>query len=389
MFVEPATQDERHYSPQRGLCSAIRTAANWATDAVLAGMVAAGLGIEALCFYLSISRTDLLDRVAVLGLPNPPERPLRRSSRTGWTPEDVRQLAELWALGVRAAVIAEVLGRSVGAIYGQRRRFGLPARARRGQTDLQTGEVATRQANVRSAAQALGQVWPHPARPSRQLVLPFAEFRDCEAKTESRGLSEQSPAEYVGGGPKDPALIEGIRRLDEMWRVGRYESRATAEQNELMLELALRALAEQHPRAIGAAMGMSYSAVVNRVSRLGISQFPRQLVADFDAIKAFEFLDKHKIELRTCKGLKRLFFAKKGDGNWFCREWSKTSETLKRERREAGVGVVRPSRREGRRDEWVSRLAEEREQLRAQAKKNFVDQWDLFEAELNETLSAA
>ena len=389
MLVEPATQDERHYSPQRGLCSAIRTAANWATDAVLAGMVAAGLGIEALCFYLSISRTDLRDRVAVLGLPNPPERPLRRSSRTGWTPEDVRQLAELWALGVRAAVIAEVLGRSVGAIYGQRRRLGLPARARRGQTDLQTGEVAIRQANVRSAAQALGQVWPRPARPSRQLVLPFAEFRDCEAKTESRGLSEQSPAKDAGEGPKDPALTEGIRQLDDMWRVGRYESRTTAEQNELMLELALRALAQQHPRAIGAAMGMSYSAVVNRVSRLGISKFPRKLVEEFEVANAFKYMEEHNLEARTCKGLRRLFFTKKGDGSWFCSEWTKKSEALKREGREAGVRSERFSRNKDRQTTWVKRMQEERGRLAAEARKNFSDQWDLFALQLDEALDAA
>jgi hypothetical protein len=62
-------------------------------DAVLSGMVAGGLGAEAIVLYLGLSRTALFDRLALLGLPTPHERPLRRAAgKHPWTPADVRHL---------------------------------------------------------------------------------------------------------------------------------------------------------------------------------------------------------------------------------------------------------------------------------------------------------
>ena len=386
MFDEPASQEKQReqVSSRSGPGGAPRRAVAWVTDAVLARMVAAGLGLEALCFYLSLSRIELLDRVADLGLPCPPDRRLRRSKQTGWTPEDIRQLAELWALGVRAHVIADVLGRSVGAVYGQRRRFGLPTRSRRGLATLKKSDIEFRKNEVKSVAEAHGQVWPRPVRPSRQLELPLPDH-ECGIANETAGTADQGQIEVVP--PKDPVLVEAIGRLDEMWRVGRIENRSTRKQDEVTMELALRALAEQHPRAIGEAMDMSYSAVVNRVSRLGISQFDRHLVDEFEVSKAFEFLARYNLEPRTCKGLKRLFFAVKGTGSFFCPEWGKKSEAKKRERREAGVNREPRGKAARGRNAWEIELAHQRKGLRAEAEKRFSAQWDLFEQELDESIA--
>lgn len=98
-------------------------------DAILCGMVAAGLGIDALSLYLGLTRTGLLDRLAALGLPTPHDRPMRRAGgKNPWSAEDVRLLIAAWTDGAHVLSIAETLGRSRGAIYSKRRRLGLPSR---------------------------------------------------------------------------------------------------------------------------------------------------------------------------------------------------------------------------------------------------------------------
>ena len=66
-------------------------------DYVLAGMVAAGLGAEAISLYLGLARTALFERLVELGLPAPHDRPLRRAGgRNPWSTEDVQQLIAWW-----------------------------------------------------------------------------------------------------------------------------------------------------------------------------------------------------------------------------------------------------------------------------------------------------
>jgi len=101
-------------------------------DHVLAGMIEAGLGITALCLYLECARIGLFERVTRLGLQTPSDRPLRRGGgRNPWATEDVQRFIRWWMAGVQVRSIAEGLGRSPGAIYGKRRRLGLPQRDRR------------------------------------------------------------------------------------------------------------------------------------------------------------------------------------------------------------------------------------------------------------------
>ena len=101
-------------------------------DYVLAGMVAAGLGAEAISLYLGLARTALFERLVELGLPAPHDRPLRRAGgRNSWSTEDVQQLIAWWVAGIHVRSIAVGLGRSRSAIYAKRRRIGLPDRERK------------------------------------------------------------------------------------------------------------------------------------------------------------------------------------------------------------------------------------------------------------------
>ena len=61
-------------------------------DAVLAGMVAAGQGIEAICLYLDLSRAALDDHLVRLGLRTPHDRPRRKLGPRGWSEIDTRRL---------------------------------------------------------------------------------------------------------------------------------------------------------------------------------------------------------------------------------------------------------------------------------------------------------
>jgi len=105
-------------------------------DLVLEGMIRAGLGIQAICLYLTVSAPELDAWVRRLHLPPPQDVPLRRPApRRGWTAAEVRQLVDWWGQGIRVGWIAEALGRSKSGIYTKKRRLGLPARDRKSLVD--------------------------------------------------------------------------------------------------------------------------------------------------------------------------------------------------------------------------------------------------------------
>jgi hypothetical protein len=96
-------------------------------DRVLAGMVAAGQGIEAICLFLSLSREALDDGLVRLGLRTPHDRPLRRPGPKGWSVADVIRLIYWRATGVHPEDIGHRLGRSANAVRSKARRLGIPA----------------------------------------------------------------------------------------------------------------------------------------------------------------------------------------------------------------------------------------------------------------------
>ena len=95
-------------------------------DAVLAGMVAAGHGIEAICLYLDLSRAALDDHLVRLGLRTPHDRPLRKLGPRGWSEIDTRRLIAWRVCGIHPETIGQRLGRSANAVRAKARRLGLP-----------------------------------------------------------------------------------------------------------------------------------------------------------------------------------------------------------------------------------------------------------------------
>lgn len=102
-------------------------------DVLLQSMIAAGIGLEALCTYLGLSEHCVLDHVVRLGLATPAAKPLRKPIPTGWATDDIRRLI-IWRLtGVHPELIGLHLGRvrSPSAVRAKARRLGLPVPPRK------------------------------------------------------------------------------------------------------------------------------------------------------------------------------------------------------------------------------------------------------------------
>jgi len=107
----------------QGFVTAVRTS----FDRLLAGMVAAGQGLEAICLYLGLTQAAVFANVVRLGLPSPSDRPYRRPGPRGWSVLDTTRLI-VWRLaGVHPETIGLRLGRSASAVRAKARRLGIPA----------------------------------------------------------------------------------------------------------------------------------------------------------------------------------------------------------------------------------------------------------------------
>ena len=95
-------------------------------DPVLAGMVAAGQGIQAICLYLGLTRGALDDHLARLALRLPHDRALRNPGPRGWSNLDTQRLI-VWRVGsIHPETIGRRVCRSANAVRAKARRLGIP-----------------------------------------------------------------------------------------------------------------------------------------------------------------------------------------------------------------------------------------------------------------------
>ena len=111
--------------------AAATAAARFPFDAALAGMVAAGQGILAICLYLGLTREALDDHIVRLGLRTPPDRPLRNPGPKGWSTLQTIYLIVWRVAGIHPETIAQRLSqlgppRSANAVRAKARRLGIP-----------------------------------------------------------------------------------------------------------------------------------------------------------------------------------------------------------------------------------------------------------------------
>ena len=102
-------------------------------DILLSGMVCAGLTLDALCSYLALTRETLFVELVRLGLPTPPDIPLRKPAARGWTIQEIQRLIAWRSSGVHPEAIGEHLSRprSANAVRAKARRLGLPVPPRK------------------------------------------------------------------------------------------------------------------------------------------------------------------------------------------------------------------------------------------------------------------
>jgi hypothetical protein len=319
-------------------------------DYCLAGMVGAGHGLDALVYFLGLTREALLDRIVALGLKTPHDRPMRRlAGKRPWIASDVQQLLHLWVMGIRAVSIAEQLGRTPGSVRAKARRLGLPKRNRSHLVRLapaaapklvdvqpvepeaailpQTDETAPAAAVMFVPAlpdtpdldvETHPERQPTPALPGEPTPEPVTLPASIEfAESPQRCISGPAVSD-PGAAPSLDNSVE--RRKERQTRPGEKVWR-----HELDMELSMRVWAMQHPKAIArdlSRLGVTPSGVSSRITRLEIPPRKRsQLVDNFDPDRAEAAIADAQYVARICPIKKRLFWSPRRNGaRGWCQE---------------------------------------------------------------------
>ena len=158
-----------------GLLLAVAAAIVCPFDCVLAGMIRAGLGIEAICAYLGLSRAGLDHNLVRLDLPTPHDRPRRRGGRRAWSDDDLRCAIHWRRSGIHPESIGLAFGRSAAAVRSKLHRLGVPAPARK---DLHKVDPAT----LDRTPPAFG----FPVPPGEDILA--AGLRPCERRDHSLAI---------------------------------------------------------------------------------------------------------------------------------------------------------------------------------------------------------
>lgn len=307
-------------------------------DHVLAGMLAAGLGVEALCVYLDLARQALFERILALGLALPHDRPLRRrGGKWGWTDDDVRLLIELWVDGLHARSIAQRLGRSPGGIWSKARRLGLPRRCRKhlfylplvpglpvpasaaensARSSETSAAVDSRPSRVsRPASSAAIPAIPAIFACSRVVIaasLPVSAFYssvwddfDLEAWEPESGREGTSPVAVPDGlenRQTQPPAGNGKRRQRKA------KVRLTA---KLIEEIENRGFSGQRAAAVASEMGVTMCQVATHWNNAGVTRDRSKLSNSYDEELAKTNIEALGVKRELCPGLKsqgRTFF---------------------------------------------------------------------------------
>lgn len=261
---------------------------------VLPSMVAHGLGLEALCLYLSLGRAALLQLIVDLDLPTPHDRPLRKlGGRNPWSFADTALFVVLWMACWHVESLGERFGRSKGSIWSKARRLGLPRRDRKlvfrpprprghlvGHTDCKnvedapaTGAGCTRPQHATPAAavcavHAATAETPPAAGPDVALGGSFLPGTSIEIVPEVGKGVPTSDASLAPPYPT-PTGMDLFGPMPVGLPPGRKPRRKQVEwTRERDRELARRWWARQHYKAIARDMGLTPSAVQSRAGRL-------------------------------------------------------------------------------------------------------------------------
>ncbi len=325
-----------------------------------------GHGIEAVCLYLGLARTALLDLVVELDLPTPHDRPLRKAGgRKPWTSADIALFIVLWMAGWHAESLGDRFRRSPGSAWYKARQLGLPRRDRkrifrpgRASDDLPSGSmqgVAPDPAGSGSGQARRGAfVRAELSQPDRcdlgkaALDLPQSIASSCDILPGLHTDTVIIPPSAVRAGTDlfgpTPVGMPPVRRAK------RQHFEWTRERDR---ELAQRWWARQHYKAIARDMGLSPSAVQSRRIRLELPSFNTlpdlallrrdELVDHFDPSVVAVNIAAARYTERKCNA-----FASEGKVFWFWKPEGRprfTSDEFKRLEKRRETRPVAAARR--------------------------------------------
>ncbi len=264
-------------------------------DDLLESMAGAGHGVAALSFYLGLPEADVRQRAAWLGIAQPGEKALRRStSANPWSVADVRLLVALWLDNVAPTSIAAALGRSPSGVHGKRRWLGLGVRDRKGLSERSVAEC---------------RATPLPWKPS----LDVSAIEACLRR----------PKPGIGVIAEIDPLVQFP--VEVKWALGRHKE--MDERFSVLGFAGLRAPAIARRMLVEFGVRLTESAVNNRISRLQIVRDRRDLTSEYDAEavlrRSAEAMKRLGATMRTCSELNRSFWYCKAIGGnlWTCREF--------------------------------------------------------------------
>ena len=264
-------------------------------DDLLESMAGAGHGVAALSFYLGLPEADVRQRAAWLGIAQPGEKALRRStSANPWSVADVRLLIALWLDNVAPTSIAATLGRSPSGVHGKRRWLGLGVRDRKGLSERSVAEC---------------RATPLPWKPS----LDVSAIEACLRR----------PKPGIGVIAEIDPLVQFP--VEVKWALGRHKE--MDERFSILGFAGLRAPAIAERMLVEFGVRLTESAVNNRISRLQIVRDRRDLISEYDAEavlrRSAEAMKRLGATMRTCSELNRSFWYCKAIGGnlWTCREF--------------------------------------------------------------------
>lgn len=221
-------------------------------DEILTGMVGAGLGIEAICLFLGLSRSVLDASIVRLNLRTPPNTSLRPPGPKGWSVGDVMRLIAWRVAAIHPDTIGLRLGRSANGVRSKARRLGLPLPSRKA---LRRVDPHTLPDPPGAAAASPS---PPAAGPVSQRMLPvFGIVRDWRPPV-------QAPAPQAAAAPVAPVAPSDLAWIGQLRRTDRDEAAVKA--------LSMRYFGGQHYKATARDAGMTEAALRSLLSRI---QLPR------------------------------------------------------------------------------------------------------------------
>lgn len=274
MLIQPIDAPTRPSAPALSACSGLapdlrKIVTKDAVGRTLAGMIGCGHGVDAICFFLTLTLDELRELLVEFDLPATHEKPFRRGGGAkGWTSGDYAILIECWIENWRAAAIADRLGRSKGSIYYKSRFLGLPKRDRRALLTPDADLVATRASTQASLAPArlTSEHKSGPASADEETWLIQGASENIEMRWKRRGI------EVLGSEP--------FHRF-----------------------VAMQKWSGVRNAKIAAMCRVSQKVIDNVVMRMGIPRLPReQRSADYDADLALRNIQALRYEEARDKG---------------------------------------------------------------------------------------